>query len=89
MKTRFIFASKASDVYNAVSSQYIMPTLDVLPELGQPGKTTDHEIQAKIAELHILRCKMHKELKETMEEVTRDSARVFEEHLPEDQNVTA
>lgn len=54
MKTRFIFASKAWDVYNAVSSQYIMPTLDVLPELGQPGKTTDHEIQAKIAELHIL-----------------------------------
>ncbi|KOC18838.1 hypothetical protein AFLA70_196g001771 [Aspergillus flavus AF70] len=92
MKTRLIFASKASDIYNAVSSQFILPTLDALLVSGL-SHTADHEIQAKIDQLHLLRCKvssesdhltrkMHQELKESMEEVARDSARVFEELLP-------
>jgi hypothetical protein len=32
---------------------------------------------------------MHKELKESLAEVTRDSARAFEELLAEDQDATA
>jgi len=61
MKIRFIFASKASNVYNAVSSLYILPTLDVLPGLGCLGQAPDHEIQAKIDDLHKLRCRMSSE----------------------------
>lgn len=56
MKVRFIFASKASDVYNAVSSQYILPTLEVLSKLGYLNQAADHEVQAKIDEIHNLRC---------------------------------
>ncbi|KAL3473103.1 hypothetical protein BJX99DRAFT_261649 [Aspergillus californicus] len=99
MKTRLIFASKASDVYNAVSTQYILPMLDILPELSCLNQAADHEIQAKIGEMHKLRCrvsseadvltrKMHKELKESLDEVTRNTARAFEELVPEDQDAT-
>ncbi|KAL4934998.1 hypothetical protein BDV06DRAFT_229237 [Aspergillus oleicola] len=88
MKTRFIFASKASNVYNAVSSQYILPTLNMLPQLSRLD--TDDELKSKLQELHRLRCrvrletgaltkKMHEELKESLAEVTRDSARIFED----------
>jgi hypothetical protein len=58
MKTRFIFASRASDVYNAVSSEYILPTLDELPNLSLLGEKTDAEISAKIDELHGLRLRI-------------------------------
>ncbi|KAJ5455540.1 uncharacterized protein N7458_003804 [Penicillium daleae] len=90
MKTRFIFASKASNVYNAVSSQFILPTLDKLPELGLLNEATEREVMTKMEELHDFRCrvcsetvsltqKMHAELKESLAEVTRASARVFED----------
>ena len=55
MKTRFIFASRASDVYNAVSNKYILPTLEKLPELSLLGEKTDAEVRGKIGELHHLR----------------------------------
>lgn len=58
MKTRFIFASKASDVYNAVSRQHILPILDMLPQLDLLSQATDGEIQAKLEELHDLRCRV-------------------------------
>ncbi|KAL2830418.1 hypothetical protein BJY01DRAFT_254638 [Aspergillus pseudoustus] len=100
MKIRFIFASKASNVYNAVSSQYILPTLDVLPGLYCLNQASDHEIQAKIDDLHKMRCrvssetgfltrKMHNELKESLVEVTRASSRAFEELLLKGQDATA
>ncbi|KAL3468133.1 hypothetical protein BJX64DRAFT_283016 [Aspergillus heterothallicus] len=100
MKTRFIFASKASSVYNAVSSQFILPTLNILPGLGCPNHTAEYEIQARIDEIHRMRCavgaetdsltrQMHKELKESQSEMTRACARAFEELLPEDQDAAA
>jgi hypothetical protein len=55
MKTRFIFASRASNLYNAVSSNYILPTLEKLPRLSLLGQKTDDEIAAKVKELHDLR----------------------------------
>ncbi len=58
MKTRFIFASRASDVYNAVSSKYILPTLEKLPQLSLLGQKTEEEINAKVKELHDLRIKV-------------------------------
>ncbi|KAJ5683125.1 hypothetical protein N7462_006290 [Penicillium macrosclerotiorum] len=90
MKTRFIFASKASSVYNAVSSQFILPTLNKIPELGLLNEATEREVMTKMEELHDLRCRvctettsltqrMHAELKESLAEVTRTSARVFED----------
>jgi hypothetical protein len=61
MKARFIFAAKASDVYNAVSRQFILPTLDILPGLGCMNQAPDHEIRARIDELHKLRCSVSSE----------------------------
>ena len=55
MKTRFIFASRASGIYNAVSSKYILPTLEKLPGLNLLGQKTDDEIAAKVEELYNLR----------------------------------
>ena len=55
MKTRFMLASRASDIYNAVSSKYILPTLEKLPGLNLLGQKTDNETAAKVNELFNLR----------------------------------
>jgi hypothetical protein len=55
MRTRFVFASRASDVYNAVSNQYILPALDKLPQLQLLGRTSKEVIGAKMDELHDMR----------------------------------
>lgn len=58
MKTRFIFASRASDIYNAVSSQYILPTLNRLPQLHLLGEKTNEGIMVKMEELHNMRLQL-------------------------------
>ncbi|KAL4982537.1 hypothetical protein BDW68DRAFT_182448 [Aspergillus falconensis] len=99
MKTRFIFASKASNVYNEVSRQYIMPILNILPHLDLLKQATDDEVLTKLEELHELRCrvrtetgslttKMHEELKESLAKETRVSAEIFEKIISGDQEST-
>jgi len=55
MKTRFHFASRASKVYTAISTQYIIPIINKLPQLRRLEKGTDQEINEKLASLNKLR----------------------------------
>lgn len=58
MKTKFLFASKASKIYNIVSSQHILPCLNMLPQLSLLSQATNDKILVKIEELHNLRCRV-------------------------------
>ena len=53
--TRFNFASRASEVYTAISAKYIIPTIDKLPQPRLPDEGTDGEINSRLAALNTLR----------------------------------
>jgi hypothetical protein len=55
MMTRFHFASRASEVYVAISTQYIIPTINKLPQLRLLDEGTDKEINDRFALLNTLR----------------------------------
>ncbi|RYC79574.1 hypothetical protein BFJ63_vAg17543 [Fusarium oxysporum f. sp. narcissi] len=55
MTTRLTFASRASEIYKTVSAQYIIPTIDGLPNLRLLDAGTDSEINNRLAQLNDMR----------------------------------
>ncbi|KAJ0131304.1 putative Fumarylacetoacetate hydrolase domain-containing protein 2 like protein [Fusarium oxysporum f. sp. albedinis] len=55
MTTRLTFASRASEIYKTVSAQYIIPTIDGLPDLRLLEAGTDSEINNRLVQLNEMR----------------------------------
>ncbi|KAL5363014.1 hypothetical protein BJX96DRAFT_177695 [Aspergillus floccosus] len=80
MKIRFIFAAKASHIYNAVSNEFIEPTANRFQGLRRLNKASDEELRQEIQELYALRhrvcegterlaSRMHQELNDALRDV--------------------
>jgi hypothetical protein len=55
MRTRFAFASRASEMYTVISAKYILPTIDKLPQLRHFDEGTDEVIESRLVALNKLR----------------------------------
>ncbi|PNP56281.1 hypothetical protein THARTR1_03806 [Trichoderma harzianum] len=58
MRARFVFASRASAVYNNIFTEYIAPIIDRVDGLCLLHSETNDEIDGKLAELEDMRRKM-------------------------------
>jgi len=57
MKTRFLFVSKASELYNDVSDQFIIPGVDWLSEI-RLEEGSEEAIDKRVAEIEKWRMKI-------------------------------
>ncbi|EED11877.1 hypothetical protein TSTA_110570 [Talaromyces stipitatus ATCC 10500] len=89
MRTRFHFVARASEIYKTISAQYIIPTIDKLPQLRLVDDGTDEEINSRLAALNTLRveiclgaeektAKMHTDLKKDLRLIAQMSVVSFE-----------
>jgi hypothetical protein len=89
IRTRFHFAARASKIYEVISAQYIIPTIDKLPQLRLVDDGTDEEINSRLAALNTMRveicngaeeqtAKMQTDLKNDLRMICQMSAVSFE-----------
>lgn len=73
MRVRFVFASRASALYNNISTQYILPIIDRVDSLCLFHSETNDEIDRKLAELQDMKRKMVSATEECVIEVRVES----------------
>ncbi|KAM6479464.1 hypothetical protein HDV62DRAFT_368673 [Trichoderma sp. SZMC 28011] len=89
MRVRFVFASRASALYNNISTQYILPIIDRVDSLCLFHSETNDEIDRKLAELQDMKRKMvsateecviemQEALKNDFDNMTRTAASQFD-----------
>ncbi|QYT06309.1 hypothetical protein H0G86_013167 [Trichoderma simmonsii] len=78
MRARFVFASRASGVYNNISTQYILPIIDRVDSLCLFHSETNDEIDGKLAELEALRKKMVSATEECVIDMQEDLRNDFD-----------
>ncbi|KKP06895.1 hypothetical protein THAR02_00976 [Trichoderma harzianum] len=89
IRARFVFASRASALYNNISTQYILPIIDRVDSLCLFHSETNDEIDRKLAELEDMKRKMvsateecviemQEALKNDFDNMTRTAASQFD-----------